>query len=110
MDDLDRTEVRHAETRAMIAFVGCASVLAIICAAIIVSGWFAGAMTDRYERFFWAGAVLALVAVLILLIGANPGGRSSRAPRARLLTGIGLGLFGLAPLLCVGALIADFYG
>lgn len=101
----DVRAARHAQVIAAIMFCACALTMAVICSGIIVSGWFAGVIQDRYERFFWVGAVSGLVGVLVLGAAAVAGGRSTT-----LLTRIGFALFALAPLLCVGALIADFYG
>jgi hypothetical protein len=86
--------------------------MAIICGAIIVSGWFAGVMTDRYERFFWGGAVLAAVSVFVLAVASMPFGADDRAAirRVRALTTAGLVLYLVAVVLCIGAMIADFYG
>ena len=99
------------ERSATLLFSSTAAVMAIICGAIIVSGWFAGVMDDRVENVFWAGSILALLGVLTLGVAAIPGGdddaRASR--RIRALTRIGLITFLLAPCLCLGALIADYY-
>jgi hypothetical protein len=85
--------------------------MAIICGAVIVSGWFAGVIRDDYERVFWAGALLAGLMIAVLAGAAWPGGRDDRRTIGRilLLTRIGLALFVLAPALCIGALVADFF-
>lgn len=100
------------ERNAVILFVGAAAVMALVCGAIIVSGWFAGVMEDHAERFFWAGAVLALLMVFTFAGAAFPGGDDDARVirRVRLLTRIGLVLFVVAPVLCLGSLIFDFYG
>jgi MFS family permease len=102
----------HLERQALGAFAVTALVMAIICGAIIVSGWFAGVMTDRYERFFWGGAILAAVSVFVLAVASMPfGSNDLRAVgRIRALTTTGLGLYVIAVVLCIGAMIADFYG
>jgi arginine exporter protein ArgO len=102
----------HYERHAMGALTVTALSMSIICGAVIVSGWFAGAMTDRYERFFWLGAITAAVAVFVLAAASMPfGARDGRATlRIRVLITLGLGLFLIAVVLCVGAIIADFYG
>ncbi len=113
MDDAAARELRsHYERHAVTSFLVAGLIMAIICGAIIVSGWFAGVMTDRYERFFWGGAVMAGVAVLVLAVASMPFGSNDRAAivRLRVLTTIGLALFLLAAVLCIGAMIADFYG
>jgi hypothetical protein len=100
------------ERNAVVLFVGAAVVMAIICGAIIVSGWFAGVMEDSAERFFWAGSILELLMVFTLAGAAFPGGNDDGRVirRIRLLTRIGLVLFVVAPVLCLGSLVADFYG
>lgn len=117
-DDLGRTRPdaafmrRHAERSAAHAFVGCALVMAVICGAVIVAGWFAGVIQDSAERFFWAGAILGFVSIVVLGIAALPGGdddaRTTR--RVRWLLRVGIVLFLFAPTLCIGALIVDYYG
>jgi hypothetical protein len=102
----------HLERQALGAFAVTAVVMAIVCGAIIVSGWFAGVMTDRYERFFWGGAMLAAASVFVLAVASMPFGSDDRRAigRIRALTTAGLGLYLVAVVLCVGAMIADFYG
>jgi len=102
----------HYERHALGAFAVTALVMAVVCGAIIVSGWFAGVMTDRYERFFWAGAILAAVAVFVLAVASMPFGANDRSAigRIRALTTTGLALYLAAVVLCIGAMIADFYG
>ena len=114
MDDTDtlRAQRNHLERQALGAFAVTALVMAIICGAVIVSGWFAGVMTDRYERFFWGGAVLAAVSVFMLAVASMPFGANDRGAirRIRVLTTAGLGCYLVAVVLCIGAMIADFYG
>ena len=102
---------RHAELSAIALFAIAALTMAIVCGAIIVSGWFAGVIQDDYERVFWAGAIMAAVAVAVLGAAAVPSG--SDDPRAvrriRLLTRVGLVMFLVAPALCIGSLVADFF-
>ena len=85
--------------------------MAVICAAIIVSGWFAGVIQDVYERFFWAGAMFSGLMIVVLAGAVWPGGADDRRVirRVVVLTRAGLVLFVLAPALCIGALIADFF-
>jgi len=111
-DDSGLSEARgRLELTAAVIFVGATLAMAVICGAVIVSGWFAGVIEDRAERVFWAGAVLAAVAVTILGVAAIPAGSDdARAVRrARLLLRVGLVAFLVAPALCVGALVANFY-
>jgi len=101
----------HLERTAAILFVGAALVMAVICGAVIVTGWFAGVIWDPAERVFWAGAILEFVMVAVFAAAAAPGGADdARAVRRiTVLLRIGLTLFVLAPALCLGALVADFY-
>ena len=100
------------ERNAAALFIGTALTMAIVCGAIIVAGWFAGVIEDHAERVFWAGAILALLAVFVLGAAAFPGGENDErvARRITVLTRVGLVMFISAPTLCIGALIADFYG
>jgi MFS family permease len=88
-----------------------AGTMALVCGAIIASGWFAGVLQDRYERVFWLGAVLAFVMVAVFAAASFPGGVNDRAVvrRVTALIRVGLVLFVLAPALCIGALVADFF-
>ena len=100
------------ERSATLLFATAAIVMAIVCGAIIISGWFAGVIEDHAERVFWAGAILALLGVLTLGAAALPGGDNDQQEirRMRWLTRIGLVAFLIAPCLCIGAMVADFYG
>lgn len=102
----------HLERTAVIPFVGYAVVYAIVCGAVIVSGWFAGVMEDHAERVFWGGAVLSFVTLAVLALAAAPGWRDDvrEARRITWTVRLGLVLLLLSPALCIGALIADFYG
>lgn len=104
-------ERAHLERSAVILLGISALTMTTICAAIIVSGWFAGVIDDRPERWFWAGAVLEFVTVAVFAAAAFPGGSSdSRAiRRITWLIRVGLVLFVLAPAMCIGALVVDFY-
>lgn len=109
--DSESHERAHVERMAVALFGIAAIVMATVCGAIIVSGWFAGVIQDEYERFFWAGAILAGLAVTVLGLAALPGSTDDRRAIAwtRALTRIGLVMFLIAPALCIGALVADFY-
>ena len=98
---------RHAAT----LFLTAALTMAIVCGAIIVSGWFAGVLVDRWERVFWAGALLGGLMVATFAAAAAPGGTDARRACRRItwLTRAGLALFVLAPALCILALVGDFY-
>ena len=97
--------------RATALFIGWLLAMAIVCGAIIVSGWFAGVLYDPAERVFWAGAVLSAVDVAVFAAAAFPGGGDDEreARRVRWTLRAGLVLAVLGPALCIGALIADFY-
>jgi hypothetical protein len=84
---------------------------AIVCAGLIVSGWFAGVIQDAYERIFWTGAVLAGLMNIVLAAAVWPGGDDDArvARRTAVLVRVGLALFVVAPTLCLGALVADFF-
>ena len=98
---------RHAAT----LFVGAVLCVAVVCGAVIVSGWFAGVLVDSWERLFWLGFVLALVMVGVFAAAAAPGGRGARRASLRIawLLRVGLVLFVLSPALCILALVGDFY-
>ena len=85
--------------------------MAILCGAVIVSGWFAGVIDDEPERVFWAGAILELLMVFVFGAAAFPGGYDDARAihRVRLLIRVGLVMFVIAPMLCVDALIVNFY-
>jgi hypothetical protein len=85
--------------------------MAIIWGAIIVSGWFAGVIEDGPERWFWAGAILDFIMVGFFAAASFPGGDDDAQVIARVtaLTRVGVVLFMLAPTMCIGALVADFY-
>lgn len=108
---LDRERRRHLERQTAVLFAVTTLSMAIICGSLIVSGWFAGVIQDQYERFFWLGAVLAGVMVVVFTAAVVPGGTNDRGTIRRItwLVRIGLLLFVLAPALCLGALIADFF-
>jgi hypothetical protein len=104
--DRPQSEKRDAELMALGRFGVSAIVMATVCGAIIVSGWFAGVIQDVYERFFWAGSLLAALAITVMGAAVVIGG----SPRAVSLTSrIGLAMFLVAPVFCVGSLVADFY-
>jgi len=109
-DDAERRP--NLERTAAILFVGYAVVYAVVCGAIIVSGWFAGVMEDHAERVFWGGAVLSFVTLVVLALAAAPGWRDDVREARRIVwtVRVGLVLLVLSPALCIGALIADFYG
>lgn len=102
----------HAESTAVTLLVGYGLVMAVVCGAIIVSGWFAGVMEDHAERVFWSGAVLSFLTVVIFAAAAFPGGPDDARVIRRVtwLTRLGLVMLVVSPALVIGSLIADFYG
>jgi hypothetical protein len=101
----------RAERTALGVFAVAVLAMAIVCGAIIVSGWFAGVIQDVYERFFWLGAGLAGLTIVVLAAAVWPGGADDLRAirRVVLLTRAALVLLVLAPTLCIGALVADFF-
>jgi hypothetical protein len=101
----------RAEERAVRLLAIAALTLAIIRGAVIISGWFAGVIEDGPERVFWTGAILDFVMVGVFAAAVFPGGDDDARVLARIsfLTRIGVVLFMIAPALCIGALVADFY-
>lgn len=99
------------ERHAVGLFAVGALTMAIVCGAVIVSGWFAGVLIDRWERLFWAGALLGGVMVAVLAAAALPGGADARRACRRItwLSRVGLVLFVLAPAACILSLVGDFY-
>lgn len=100
------------ERQATATFAAWLLAMAIVCGAVIISGYFAGVIEDHAERVFWAGAVLSGVALAVFAAAAFPGGTDDRreASRIRWTLRVGLLLALVSPALCVGALVADFYG
>jgi MFS family permease len=98
---------RHAAT----LLVAASLTMAVICGSVIVSGWFAGTLVDRWERLFWAGALLGGAMVATFAAAAIPSGVSARKACLRItrLLRLGLMLFVLAPALCIIALVGDYY-
>jgi hypothetical protein len=106
-----RARRAHLERLAVGALgIGAVS-LALVCSAVIVSGWFAGVMQDRFERFFWAGAICGFLMVVAFAVAAFPGGRDDARAIRRItrFTRVGIVLLIAAPALCIGSLVADFY-
>jgi hypothetical protein len=101
---------RHLETRAgMLLLVGVVA-MSVICAGIIVSGWFAGVMWDPAERVFWTGAICGWLMIVVLALANIPGGpNDARAISVTTwLLRVGMILLIASPTLCLAALVADF--
>lgn len=99
------------EQRAVTLFLAATLTMSIICGAVIVSGWFAGVMVDRWERLFWSGTLVAGLMIAVFAAAAVPGGRNARRACLRIewLLRIGLLLFVLAPALCLIGLAGNFF-
>lgn len=108
--DEDR-RLHELERHAAVLFVGAALTMAIVCGAVIISGWFAGVLLDSWERLFWAGFVLAIVMVAVFAAAAAPGGSDARRASERIswLLRVGLVMFVVAPVMCIVSLVGDFY-
>ncbi len=111
--DVNTNLTRARVERTALALLGITVfAMVTVCASVIVSGWFAGVIDDGPERWFWAGAVLEFLTIAVFVAAAFPGGSDDTATirRTVTLTRVGLVLFVVAPVLCIGALIVDFYG
>ena len=114
-DDLVETQLlrrrSELERHAAALLLAATLTMAIICGAVIISGWFAGVLVDNWERVFWAGALLGGLMVATFAAAAAPSGRNARRSIARItwLTRAGLVMFVLAPMLCVLGLVGNFY-
>ena len=116
-DDRDEERRRRAqlERHAGVLFATAALTMAVVCGAVIVSGWFAGTLVDSWERLFWAGALLGGLMVAVFAAAAVPSASVDSvnvrraAARTVWLLRVGLLLFVLAPALCIFALVGDFY-
>jgi MFS family permease len=109
--DADLRRRSELERHAAVLFAASVLTMAIVCGSVIISGWFAGTLVDRWERVFWVGALLAGVMVAVFAAAAVPsGGNASRGNmRTAWLLRVGLALFVLSPALCIVALVGDFY-
>lgn len=111
-DPDERRRASELELRAVLLLVAASLAMAIVCGAVIASHWFAGVLDDRWERVFWAGALVAGLMVVVFAAAAAPAGANPRRSCVRItwLIRIGLLLFVLAPALCIIGLVGDFYG
>jgi hypothetical protein len=109
--EADAARRAQLERTAVALFAVGALTMAIVCGSVIVSGWFAGVIEDRFERIFWAGALLAGVMVAVFAAASVPGGSDDARAITRItwLLRVGLALFILSPALCIVALVADFF-
>lgn len=95
-----------ARGRATLLFGFTSIVAAITISGMLVGDWGAGVLDNRVEWVFWAGAILGGVGIGLLGI-ASVGG-VDEAPVQRLAR-VGLGLFLVAPVLCVVAVFTDYW-
>jgi hypothetical protein len=89
--------------RATVLFAATGLMIAITVAGLRVAGWRPGSLDNRVERVFWAGAILGAVGAGLFGVAALPGRNSAQEIR------IGMGLFLLAPVLCVIAVFGDYW-
>lgn len=91
--------------RATILFSATSLVAAIVIGSMMVGNWGGGVLDNRIEWIYWAGAILGGVGIGLLGIAAVAGGEA----RVIRLTRIGLGIFLIAPVLCVIAVFTDYW-
>jgi hypothetical protein len=85
-----------------VLFAATGLMVAVTVAGIRIAGYRPGVLDNRVEWLFWAGAILGAAGVGLLGIASIPG-RSVR------LIAAGMGLFLVAPILCVVAVFADYW-
>jgi hypothetical protein len=110
-DREQRRRRSELELRAVLLLIASSVTMAIVCGSVIVSHWFAGVLIDKWERVFWAGALLAGLMIVVFAVAAVPGGVNARRTNIRItwLLRVGLFLFVLAPAVCLIGLIGNFY-
>lgn len=97
----------HADRKATTLFASTALIAAVVVTGMLVSGWHAGILDNRVEWVFWAGTILGASGVALFAAAAFPGHRSLGAVNR--LIGTGLVLFVAAPVLCVIAVMTDYW-
>lgn len=100
-DDTEHLATRTATT----LFAATSVVVAITVGSMLVSGWHAGSLDNRVEWVFWAGAILGASGVGAF--GVSVLGTSFAAVRRGIR--VGMILFLAAPVLCVFAVMADYW-
>lgn len=103
---------QRRELQATALFIGSGLIAAITIGSMRVSGWSGGVLDNRIEPVFWAGAILAGVAVTLFGIALIPRKTVDDVAAARVigrLTGVGVMLFLLGPVLCIVAVFADYW-
>jgi hypothetical protein len=103
---------QHLERQATQLFLGTALIAAIVVGSLRMSGWSGGHLDNRIEPLFWAGAILAGVAIILFALAAfsRPRAADDRAVSvdARLIQA-GLLLFAAGPVICVVAVFGDYW-
>jgi len=82
-------------------FASTSIVVALVVGSMLVSGWRAGSLDNRVEWIFWAGATLGAVGVGLFGIASAWSASQFVKP--------GVVLFLVAPVLCVFAVMADYW-
>ena len=88
--------------KATILFAATGLMVAITVAGIRIAGYRPGVLDNRVEWIFWAGAILGAAGVALF------GAASVRERSDRLLVP-GMVLFLSGPVLCTGAVFADYW-
>ena len=111
MDDELQARLALGNRTAASLFASTSLVAAITVGAMLVGDWGAGILDNRVEWVFWAGAILGAVGIGLLGLAALPPGRDIRraVSRSAALVRAGLGLFLIAPVLCVVAVFTDYW-
>ena len=112
MDDARLRELLSlADRKATALFSSTSIVVAITVGAMLVSGWRAGSLEDRAEWFFWAGAIIGAVGIALFGVASIPTTAETEETLARTNRQIrvGLVLFMIAPVLCVFAVMLDYW-
>jgi len=84
-------------------FIGTSLVVAIVVGAMLVSGWRAGSLDNDIEWLFWLGAAAGAAGVGCF------GAATARRSDPHRLVAVGLLLFMAAPVLCVAAVMVDYW-
>lgn len=92
-------------------FTGTSLVAAITVGSMLVGDWGGGVLDNRIEWLFWTGAIFGAVGIALFGAAALPVNTvTERAVRrANGLVRAGLVLFVIAPVLCVTAVMVDYW-
>ena len=91
--------------RATTLFAATSIVAAIVISGMLVGDWGGGILDNRVEWVYWTGAILGGVGIGLLGIAAV----LAREAVVERLTRVGMGLFLIAPVLCVVAVFTDYW-